>query len=50
MVAVARSAVLRALPDGTLRGADGAAVALRWGDAVAPGDLVTLDFGRDFPA
>lgn len=46
-LAVARSAVLRALPDGTLRGAEGAAVALRWGDAVAPGDLVTLDYASD---
>jgi hypothetical protein len=46
-LAMARSGVLRALPDGTLRGADGAAVALRWGDAVAPGDLVTLDYASD---
>ncbi len=45
--ATARTGVLRAEADGSLRDASGEAVALRWGVSVQPGDLVTIDYADD---
>lgn len=44
--AFARSAVLR-IDEHGLRDASGAAVTLRWGHELAPGDLVTIDYADD---